>query len=72
MKRCTELFLTLHTGAGITSKCVAVRGDNSKYQKKTRLSLRTLLEFAVLVDKKFFASKCGAAVAENKIRIYEL
>lgn len=50
MKRCTELFLTLHTGAGITSKRVAVRGDNSKYQKKTRLSLRPLLEFALLAD----------------------
>lgn len=63
-----EHFVTLHTGAGIICKSAAVRGDNSNYQKKkTRLSLRSLLGFAVLVDKKFFASKCGMAVAKNKM-----
>lgn len=40
-------------------------------RKKPSLSLRSLLEFAVPVDKKFFASKCGMPVAKNKMRIYE-
>lgn len=72
MERCTEHFVTLHSGTGITSKCAAARGGNSKYQKKqTRWSLRSLLEFAVLVDKKFFANKPVMDVAKNKMPIYE-
>lgn len=35
-------------------------------KKKTPGSVSTLLEFAMLVYKKFFASKGGMAVAENK------
>lgn len=72
MGRCTEHFVTLHTGAGITSKCAAARGDNSKYQKKqTRWSLRSLLEFAVLEYKKFFTNKPGMDVTKSKMPIYE-
>lgn len=41
-------------------------------KKKTKtVSVSTLFEFAMLVDKKFFTSKRGMAVAKNKMQIYE-
>lgn len=75
MRKSVQIFLLPCTQShcrGITSKWVAVGGNNSKYQKEPSLSLRSLPEFAVLVDKKYFASKCGKAVAKSKTGIYEV
>lgn len=73
MERCTDHFVTLQTGAGVTSKCAAVRGDNSKYQeKKTKQSQsQPCLSWLCWWIKKFFTSKRDMAVAKNKMQIYE-
>jgi len=66
------LPFTLSHCRGIASKCIAVGGDNNKYQKEPSLSLRSLPEFVVLVDKKLCSRKCGMAVAKTKTGIYDI